>query len=475
MTKRFSFFLVALLLVLGISVTLVGCKPKEKAAQGITADSIIIGNTAATSGVFAGVGVPFNLAMEVVFDQYNASRAEGERKIVFKHYDDEFNGEKGLAFTRKLVEEDKVFALVGHFGTNTVEATMDYLLESGVPMVYGVTGVNSLYFAQEKGNNILSVQPIYRTEGQILVARALNEALFGAQQNAKLGATAKIVVLYSNDDAGNSMKLGVEDEVNAKGIGTRVVYLPFEAATAAAVVTTALSHNPGVILLAANQAPATAAATALRQNNSQVPVLTSYVNSATVFTPAREQVESKDGDGNVIKDANGNPVMVPVNLPYNVYANAWVDIVDATAPAPTADQVGGDGTLAGFAFPLSYLPGYTAEYWEFVKLMNDSTRVSGETSAKALWANPYAMAGYVAAKTFVALLEKVEDFDHLSWKEFIKIAESAPIKLPLAGTIDWRDGKRHGLASLALTKLSYSPTVSFVKVLPIESKEDIYK
>ena len=90
-----------------------------------------------------------------------------------------------------------------------------------------------------------------------------------------------------------------------------------------------------------------------------------YVNSATVFTPARAVVEE-----------------VAQPLPYDIYANAWVDITDPAAPAPTEAQVGGDGTLAGFEFPLAYLPGFTAEYWQFVKLMNDSDRVDGDTTAK---------------------------------------------------------------------------------------------
>jgi ABC-type branched-subunit amino acid transport system substrate-binding protein len=396
--------------------------------------------------------------MEVVFDQYNAGLEEGGKKIVFKHYDDEFNGEKGLAFTKKLVEEDKVFALVGHFGTNTVEATMDYLLESGVPMVYGVTGVNSLYFEKELGNNILSIQPIYRTEGELMVARALHEPLFGANQDQKLANDAKIVVLYSEDDAGNSIKVGIEAELKAQNANNRATYLSFTTATAAATVDAALAHTPGVILLAANQAPSTAAATRLREKNSTTPVLTSYVNAAATFTPAQAIVNE-----------------VAQVLPYNVYANAWVDIVDPTAPAPTAAQVGGDGTLAGFALGLEYLPGFTAEYWEFVKLLNDSTRTAGDTAAKSLWANPYAMAGYVAAKAFVSLLDRVEDFDALTWESFITLAESAPIKLPLAGTIDWTDGKRHGLAELALTKFSYSPQVTFVKVKEVESKTAINK
>lgn len=442
-------FLIAFALLL--TVTLIGCGP-QGTRQGIDDEFIYVGNTAATSGAFAGVGVPFNLAMQVVFDKYNATHDGRDIKLI--HYDDGFNGETGLALTKKLVEEDKVFALVGHFGTNTVNATMDYLLESGIPMVYGVTGVNSLFFEDVPGNNILSVQPIYRTEGRMMVARALHESLFGANGDAKLGATDKIVVLYSEDDAGQSIKLGIEDEVAAAGIGSRVVYLPFDATTATSVVPTALAQNPGVILLSANQAPATAAAIALRSNNSTVPVLSSYVNSAAVFAPA--QVEG-------------------AALPFNVYANAWVDISLASAPGPTAAQIGGDGTLAGWALDLAYLAGFTPEYWEgFVHDMNSSSLTQGDTTARSLWANAYAMAGYVAASSFVALLEEVEDFDKLTWEELIEIAESKTFDLPLAGTIDWRDGQRVGLTSLALTKFQLTASGwNFAKVREIETIDQV--
>lgn len=442
-----------------LSLTLLGCDQGGPKTQGIDKDFIYVGNTAATTGNFAGVGVPFNLAMQVVFDKYNA--ANDGRDIKFIHYDDEFNGDKGLAFTKKLVEEDKIFALVGHFGTNTVNQTMDYLLETGIPMVYGVTGVNSLYFDNEPGNNILSVQPIYRTEGRMMVARALHESIFGPNANAKLGATDKIVVLYSDDDAGQSIRVGIQEEVAAQQVAAgRVLYLPFNALTASAVIPVALAENPAVILLSANQQPATAAAIALRSNNSTVPVLSSYVNSAAVFTPAQVVVDS-----------------VAQALPYQVYANAWVDISDATAPAPTAEDIGGDGTLVGFNFPLTFLAGFTNEYWTtFVKDMNSSTRVDGTTTAKSLWANAYAMAGYVAATTFVKILERVENFDDLTWESFIALAESAPIDLPLAGSIDWSNGKRHGLATLALNKFQLTASGwNFAKLRGIESIADVNK
>lgn len=439
-----KFYLLLLVLVAGFG--LMACQT-ESGTPGITDTEIVIGNTAATSGLFAGVGVPFNLAMQVVFDEYNATH-EG-RDIKFVHYDDGFDGAQGLAYTKKLVEEDNVFALVGHFGTNTVNATMDYLLESGVPMVYGVTGVNSLYYTNEPGNNILSVQPIYRTEGQMLVARALHESIFGANKDAKLPEGAKIVVLYSDDDAGQSIKLGITDQVATEGVGDNVTYLPFSAATASAVASVALALNPDVFLLSANQAPATAMTTALRVAESTVPVLSSYVNGASVFTPAM--------------------VDATTPLPFEVYANAWVDISDANGAAPTAAQIGGDGTLAGWTLDFSYLAGFTAEYWDtFVHDMNSSDRVDGDTTAKSLWANAYAIAGYIAAQTFVTLLERV-DLDSVTWESFIAAAESAPVDLPMAGSIDWANGNRTGLSTLALNQLQYSPTVSFKKIIGLES------
>ena len=39
--------------------------------QGVTADKILIGNTAATTGAFATVGVPFNAGLEAALKEYN--------------------------------------------------------------------------------------------------------------------------------------------------------------------------------------------------------------------------------------------------------------------------------------------------------------------------------------------------------------------------------------------------------------------
>jgi ABC-type branched-subunit amino acid transport system substrate-binding protein len=223
--------------------------------------------------------------MKAVFEDYNISH-EG-RDIEFINHDDGLNGEAGKTLTKRLVEEDNIFSLVGHFGTNTVNATVDYIQDKGIPMVYGVTNVNSLFLEKkEKGNPLLAVQPIYHTEGRVLVARVLHESLFGPAKNAKLPTNAKIVALYSEDDPGLSILQGIEAEVQSANIFSRFSKIPFKNDTATQAVTTALSQNPGDILISSIQASATALIRALKDANSTVPCFSSNGNGSTVVTPA---------------------------------------------------------------------------------------------------------------------------------------------------------------------------------------------
>ena len=127
-------------------------------------------------------------AIEGRIAQYNALPAEerylGGRKIKLITYDDKFSADTGLLLTEKLIYEDKVFALVGHFGTPTVGATIDLMNETGIPMVYAATGINDLYTAEARkggdGWSIMPVQPIYQTDGRIMAARLLKEKVHGS-------------------------------------------------------------------------------------------------------------------------------------------------------------------------------------------------------------------------------------------------------------------------------------------------------
>ena len=89
----------------------------------------------------------------------------------------------------------------------------------------------------------------------------------------------------------------------------------------------------------------------------------------------------------------------------------------------------------------------------------------------------YAIAGYIAAKVFVDGLERVGEGE-LTWETYIAALEDGPIDIPMGGTVDFSDGKRWGIASMALLKLAIvenegvkSPSWAALK--PIETLETI--
>src|SRR5690554_4243557 len=118
MKKRKILSITRGVVILLLSIT--GCPSTDEVAHGVTDTTIRVGNVAATTGAFAAVGVTFNAGIQAYFKQVNDSGGIDGRTIEFVHYDDEFDPVKGKAFTEQLINDDKVFAIVGHFGTPTI-------------------------------------------------------------------------------------------------------------------------------------------------------------------------------------------------------------------------------------------------------------------------------------------------------------------------------------------------------------------
>ena len=411
-----------------------GTTEVELVAQGVTDTTITVGNTAATTGAFAGVGVPFNDAIKAVFEAVNEAGGIDGRTINFITYNDEFDATKGVTFTETLVEQDEVFALVGHFGTPTVGATIDYIQTQGVPMVYAATGINALYFQESVGNPVMAVQPIYLTDGRIMAARALTENVYGTGTEA-FPTNGKIGVLYTNDDVGNSIKAGVETEMTIMNVPTsNVTYISASTDTMAAAITDALFNNVDVLILAMNQVPFAAALSERVNQSFEVPVFTSYVNADPTYTDQSQY---------------------SVNRP--IFTNAWVDVFSTEGQAAVGEFV---ATIAGASF------------------LDEATKT-------AYYSNSFAIAGYIAAKVFVEGLLRVEtNGEVLNWDNYIAAMEEGPIDIPMGGVVDFSDGKRWGIASMSLlqyyvgdnpatTEVTETDWETFMQVQPIETIEEI--
>lgn len=430
--------IISIILALTLILALVGCGPKgPQLAQGVDTENhvITVGNTAATTGAFAGVGVPFNYAQEAYF-WYFANHTDGYKDadgnkytINMKHYDDGFDGVAGKTYTQKLVEEDKVFALVGHFGSNTVGATVDYITENGIPMVYGVCGVSDLYNTER---NIMTVQPIYDTEGQSMVATA-----FASKEAGGLAAT-KLGVISTTDEAGKGMLNGIKIEVEKLGKGAAVVYqeAAADATDYSAQVTALKDAGCDVVIIAANQAPfVNIANTFVTTGYDNVNIITSYVsaNAATM-------------GGLVLTGA--------ISASREVYAGAW--LVTGSVP---------DTTFKGWNDFVEYcriMTLYAKEKGETLLTAADPTygafiafwfgnEAWAADGVSAYFLNSYAMAGYVSANVFCEGLSRMSG-QVLSWEGFIDAMETAPVNVPMGTNVSYADGQRVGIDSLAVNK-----------------------
>ena len=294
MKRKLSLIMVALLVV---SVFLTACGGKVETAQGVTESTIKVGNSAATSGPLAPVGVPFKAGIEAYFKMVNEAGGVNGRKIEYIHQDDEFNPEKGKAALDRLINDEKVFALVGHFGTPIVGATLNDIKEAGIPAVYFATGTGILYNenATGKDRGIYPVQPVYPMEGRIMAAWAKGEF-----KGSKVG------VIYTNDDAGKDLLKGIKQE--AESMGDLVVIeqqVAPGAENVSAAVTKLKDENVDVVIIAAIQGTFPQIAKELAKQGMDKPAITTYVNVDQRMTEA------------VKADVAGK---------FDIFGNAWVDM-----------------------------------------------------------------------------------------------------------------------------------------------------
>ncbi|MBA2294054.1 MAG: ABC transporter substrate-binding protein, partial [Actinobacteria bacterium] len=143
----------ALVGVLGVTASSATSAASE---TGITARTITIGGSFPLTG-FASQYATISTAMKAYFAYTNARRGvDGKRgvygrQIVFNIYDDGYNPAQTVQQARRLVEQDKVFAIVGQLGTEHNEAIRPYVNQRKVPQILNATGA-STWFKDYKKN-----------------------------------------------------------------------------------------------------------------------------------------------------------------------------------------------------------------------------------------------------------------------------------------------------------------------------------
>ena len=172
-------------------------------APGVEDQEIRIGQTLPLSGpaaAYASAGK----AMAGYFNSVNAEGGINGRKLNLIQLDDGYSPPKTIEQSRRLVERDKVAFIVYPIGTPTAVASRGYLNSVKVPQLFIGSGAGVWYDEVGKYPWSLGWQPLYTDEGRAFAKHILQSR-----------PTAKIAVLYQNDDAGKDTLRGLKDGLGA--------------------------------------------------------------------------------------------------------------------------------------------------------------------------------------------------------------------------------------------------------------------
>jgi branched-chain amino acid transport system substrate-binding protein len=100
---------------------------------GLTKDQILIGGYGPITGPAAYIGLGSRDGTELAIKEINDAGGIHGRKMKLLFEDDGFSPSKALASVKKLVEQDKVFMMLGLSGSNPTVGTVEYSREAKVP------------------------------------------------------------------------------------------------------------------------------------------------------------------------------------------------------------------------------------------------------------------------------------------------------------------------------------------------------
>ncbi len=239
---------------------------------GVTDTEIKLGTHFPLSQSLAAAYAPIAYGMRAYFDYINDQGGVHGRKITLLIEDDHYNPPDTVEVVRKLVEQDKVFAIVAGLGEATHSAVWKYLEEKGVPDLFITSGLAK--WSDPVVRTRFSGSVDFVTEGRMLGAYAAEN-----YDGKKLG------LLMQNDEMGvdgeKGLRLGLE------GSDVEIVAREtYEAIDFDVTAQTQRLRNAGAEVIVAFAIPPQAASlvkTAREVLNWDVPVIVSGINCSDIF------------------------------------------------------------------------------------------------------------------------------------------------------------------------------------------------
>lgn len=220
---------------------------------GVTATEVKFGQSAALTGPSAVLGTQMELGIRAAFAEANAAGGVHGRTLnLLPTLDDRYEPDAAFANTRKLIEEEQVFGLIGAVGTPTSRAASPLANAEGVPFIAPFTGAQLL--RGDGLTNVLNLRASYHQETERMV-----EYLVGR------GIT-DVAVLYQNDSYGVDGFMGVEQALNERGMEVAESwYYRRNTTSVRSAVYRIAAVDPQAVIIIGTSAPAAQAIQMLRE------------------------------------------------------------------------------------------------------------------------------------------------------------------------------------------------------------------
>ncbi len=167
------------------------------AEDGVSANKIVFGQATALEGPAAALGQGMKMGLEAAFAEANKAGGVKGRKLELKSVDDGYEPTKSIEAVKKLLEEDKVFAIAGAVGTPTSAATQPIATAAGAPFIGAFTGAE--FLREPYKPLVMNIRASYFQETEAMVEHLTKD----------LGAS-KIAIMYQDDAFGQAGLAGVK-------------------------------------------------------------------------------------------------------------------------------------------------------------------------------------------------------------------------------------------------------------------------
>jgi len=175
------------------------------AEPGVTGEKIVFGQTAALDGPAAAIGRGMSEGILAAFKEINDVGGVNGRKLELVTHDDGYEPDIAIENTKKLLHEDRVFALIGGVGTPTANVIQPITSEEKVPFIGPFTGAEFLRSPFKR--YVVNVRASYWQETEEWIERLTKDL-----------DIKRIAILYQDDTYGRAGLSGVQRALEKRGL-----------------------------------------------------------------------------------------------------------------------------------------------------------------------------------------------------------------------------------------------------------------